>query len=90
MNKQRLIKHAVGDILGQFFMDDQTIFAFPKEYLVIALDLMALKRIKQVICIARGLHKVEAIVHAANQGYIKTLITDEITAKAILDFVERS
>jgi DNA-binding transcriptional regulator LsrR (DeoR family) len=87
-NTKRLAEHALGDILGQFFMDDRTIFQFPKEYQVIALDLEALKRIEQVICIARGRHKVEAIVHAARHGYIRTLVTDEFTAKAVLDFVE--
>lgn len=88
MNRKRLTEHALGDILGQYFMDDQTVFEYPKEYQVIALDLEALKRVENVLCIARGIHKVEAITYAASQGYIKTLVTDEITARAVLELVK--
>lgn len=86
--KKLLLEHTIGDIYGNFFMDDHTFFAYPKDYQLTALNPDALKRIDQVFCIAIGLHKVDAIRYAAQTRYIKTLITDDLTARAVLDSIK--
>lgn len=52
--------------------------------IIIACTLDDLIRMPEVIGVARGIGKIDAIYHVAKRGYIKTLITDDITAKAIL------
>ena len=44
-----------------------------------------LKNASQVIAVASGDDKVEAIISALHTGVIDTLITDEYTARKILD-----
>jgi len=87
VNTQRLLDHAIGDILGHFFLDDHTVFPFPRDFQIISLALKDLKDIANTICIAFGTHKAEAIVYAAAERYIKTLVTDEVTARAIINHV---
>lgn len=89
VNKKQLVDHAIGDILANFFLDDETFFEYPKDYRLIAIDLKDLKQIEEIICIAHGRHKVEAIVYAANNKYFNTLITDDLTARAVLDYSEK-
>jgi len=51
---------------------------------VIGIDLETLKNIPEVIAIAGGSEKVRAVLGALRGGYIKTLITDIVTARAVL------
>jgi len=48
------------------------------------LDLSVLEQTKNVICIAHGKEKLDPIISAARQHYIKVLITDEATAQALI------
>jgi lsr operon transcriptional repressor len=51
----------------------------------VAIPLEDIKKMQNVIGIAGGLNKVEAILGALRGGYIKILITDELTALKIVE-----
>ncbi len=72
----------VGDICARFF-DAQGSQVFP-EMGVIGINLDQLKAIPEVVGIAGGMEKVRAVLGALHGGYIKTLITDTETARAVL------
>lgn len=76
---------AVGDILANFFREDGSIVDSAAYYEQVSLPLRQLKKIKTVICVAGGESKVPGIIAAAKNHYIKTLITDNNTAKMILE-----
>ena len=77
--------YIMGDILGGVFLKDQSIIDYPDYYRIIACPLNQLKNFSEVIAITKGLSKVEAINFSAKMGYIKSLITDEQTAKALFE-----
>jgi DNA-binding transcriptional regulator LsrR (DeoR family) len=52
---------------------------------VIGLGLEELKKAKTVVGIAFGLHKIDCILASLRGKYINMLITDESTARRILD-----
>jgi DNA-binding transcriptional regulator LsrR (DeoR family) len=73
---------AVGDICGRFY----NLHGLPVNQAtgVIGIDLDTLKTLPKVIAIAGGIEKVRAVLGALRGGYIKTLVTDTVTARAIL------
>lgn len=73
---------AVGDILSYFFRPDGSVYHFGHAYRQVAYDVRRLHRVRKVICLAGGPDKVEGILAAARLGYINTLVTDSVTAKA--------
>lgn len=75
---------AVGDILGQFYDADGKKLDADIHNRIMSLDINTLKEKQNVIGIAGGKEKVEAIKGALKGGYIKTLITDEDTAFDLL------
>lgn len=75
---------AVGDILGQFFNADGEKLDTELHKRIVGIDINALKDKPNVIGIAAGSEKVEAIRGALRGHYIKTLITDEPTAQKLL------
>ncbi len=75
-------KETVGDICARFF-DIRGTQVFP-ELGVVGINLGQLKAIPEVIAIAGGMEKVRAVLGALRGGYIKTLITDTATARAVL------
>jgi deoxyribonucleoside regulator len=75
-------KGTVGDICARFF-DIQGSQVFP-ELGVIGINLDQLKAVPEVIAIAGGMEKVRAVLGALRGGIIKTLITDTMTARAVL------
>ncbi len=77
-------KNAMGNIASNIFYKDGSLYNFPSKYNHIRLPLERFKEIDHAICISYGEEKVDAIKFAASHGYIKTLITDSITAEAIL------
>ncbi|MDK2952215.1 MAG: lsr operon transcriptional repressor [Kosmotogales bacterium] len=77
-------KGAVGDILGQYFDQDGNIIDFETNQRIISFDISKLKVKQNVIAIAGGPKKVQAIAAAIKGGYLSTLITDELTAKQLL------
>ena len=56
---------------------------------MIGIGLDQLRAIPEVIGIAGGMEKVRAVLGALRGGYVKTLITDVATARAVLAENER-
>jgi len=73
-----------GNLLGHVFYDKKEYLKLPGDYMMTSMTLKQLEQTPKVICIAHGKHKVDAIISAARQNYIKSLITDEATAQSIL------
>lgn len=82
-------KGAVGDILGQFYDRSGNIVDTPLHRRTVALPLGDLRKMRNVIGIAGGKEKVEAILGALRGKYIKILITDEETARSMVELEKR-
>ncbi|MDD2235290.1 MAG: sugar-binding domain-containing protein [Desulfitobacteriaceae bacterium] len=80
-------KGICGDILAQFFFPDGKIYDIEDSYDHVSFDIRKLKGIRSVICLAGGAEKVNGIITAAKAGFIKTLITDSITAGLIFELL---
>ena len=79
---------AVGDILSHFIdAHGQPVDAEIDDRLI-STPLDALKEMKNVIGVAGGADKVDAIRAVLNGQYLDVLITDEITAAALLEHGE--
>ncbi|MCS7241063.1 MAG: sugar-binding transcriptional regulator [Candidatus Caldatribacterium sp.] len=78
-------KGGVGDILGQFYDLKGEIIDTPLHRRTVALPLEDLRTMQNVIGIAGGKEKVEAILGALRGKYINILITDEHTAQRIVE-----
>lgn len=75
---------AVGDLLSHFIDKEGNLLKTPLEERLISTPLDTLKKLKNVIGVAAGDSKVEAI-HAALRGqYLDVLITDDRTAGKLL------
>ncbi len=74
----------VGDILGQFFDKDGNIVPYDTDRRLIAQNIKKVKKIPNVIAVAGGMHKLEAIQAALNGKYVKTLIIDEQVTQELL------
>ncbi len=83
--KQVQTSGTVGDILSHFFYQDGRVFDMDQQYNLLAFDINKLTSVKNVIAIAAGWNKCIPIQVAARLGYIKTLVTDFDTARAILN-----
>ena len=76
--------NAVGDILCHFFDRDGHLLQTPIEDRLISTPLDRLKAMRNVIGLAAGAQKVEAIRAALLGGYLDVLVTDEATATLLL------
>ena len=75
---------AVGDILSHFIDKDGNPIQSSVEQRLLSTPLQELRKMNNVIGVAGGEDKIEAI-HAVLKGrYLDTLITDEVTAEALL------
>lgn len=81
---KEIVKEMKGDILANFF-NNTTVYQFPDHTRISSLDMAQIHNLKNVICIAHGEPKVDAIISASTQGYIKKLITDEDTGRMIFE-----
>ena len=81
---------AVGDILGQFFLEDGRVLPVDEGYERLAMDLPALASIDRVLCLAGGPGKARGIAAAARAGYITDLVTDEATARELSALARRA
>lgn len=79
------MKNAVGDVLCHFFDKDGQLINSPIEERLIASSLEHLKAMPNVVGLAAGSEKVQAIHSALTGGYLDVLITDESTASALLE-----
>jgi DNA-binding transcriptional regulator LsrR (DeoR family) len=74
---------AVGDICMHFF-DRKGKPVKDGLHGVISISLKQLRQVPKVIAVARGPSKAQAILGAIRGGYVHTLLTDDLTAEAIL------
>lgn len=75
---------AVGEICSQYFDIHGEIVSTDLSERTIALELCALKEI-HTVGVATGAHKAKAILGALRGGYVGVMITDEQTARLVLD-----
>lgn len=76
---------AVGDVLGHFLKADGTEVDHPISRSAIGLDLDSLMKVPSRILAAAGAHKVDIIIAACRRGLVQTLITDDVTARLVLE-----
>lgn len=76
----------VGEICGHFFDINGQYQSFEVNQRIIGLEPDDLRRIPQVLSVARGVLKAEAILGVLHGKFIKVLATDDITARAVLDY----
>ncbi len=76
---------AVGDILSHFLDENGNTVQSSVEQRLVSTSLEELRAMDNVIGVAGGEQKVDAIHAALKGGYLDTLITDETTAEALLD-----
>lgn len=79
------MKGAVGDILCHFLDKDGNLVETDIEDRLISTPLSNLRTLNNVIGVAAGENKVEAIKAVLNGGYVDILITDESTAIKLLE-----
>ena len=75
---------AVGDILAQFFNAQGKKVDCDLHKRIVAFPIEDLSKMKNVIGLAGGKNKAEAILGALNGGFIEILITDEETAESVM------
>lgn len=78
------MKGAAGDLLSHFLTRDGQLIESPVEERLIATSLSTLRTLKNVIGVAAGTVKAEAIHAVLLGGYLDILITDEETAQRVL------
>lgn len=76
---------AVGEICSQYFSIEGKIVSTELSERTIGLALEALKKIPRVLGVATGAHKAKAILGALRGGYVSVMITDDQTAKLVLE-----
>lgn len=79
---------AVGDLLSHFFDKNGTLLETPLEERLISTPLQTLKNLQNVIGVAAGDSKVEAIRASLRGQYLDVLITDDNTAHQLLHMPE--
>ena len=75
----------VGDVIGRLLDIHGNIADVPINYCIVGQDLESLKQVPMVIGIAGSPMKAPAILAGLRSGCLNTLITDAITAEAILE-----
>lgn len=72
------------NLLGHVMYENHQSLQLPEDYFMTSMALSLLEKTENVICIAHGSEKVNPIISAARQHYIKVLITDVETAQALI------
>jgi len=75
---------AVGDICARPFDGEGRPLPFPGSDRLMAMDLDDLTRIPHTIGVAVGADKVPALLAATRAGWVNTLVTDAVTARALV------
>lgn len=78
------VHDAVGDVLGHFLDRDGQLIPSPIEDRLISTPLQQLKEMPNVVGLAAGADKIDAIRAVLRGGYLDILITDEPTATLLL------
>jgi DNA-binding transcriptional regulator LsrR (DeoR family) len=75
---------AAGEICTRFFDEFGQACMTSLDRRMVAIDLTDFRAVPLVIGVAAGKHKAAAILGAVRGGYIKSLVTDDATAKQVL------
>lgn len=75
---------AVGDMLGEWFDATGRIVSAATSSRRIGLGLEQLRTMPNVVAVAGGTHKAEAVLGAIRGKFVKVLVTDESTAEELL------
>lgn len=81
-------KGGVGDITGHILDAQGELIDHAINRRVIGVSLDDMTKIDNVILAAGGLHKVPILAAALRRGFVDTLVTDENTAVALLNYVD--
>lgn len=79
------LQGAVGDLLSHFVDREGKLISVEQDRQLMSTSLEDLRMLENVIGVAGGLSKVDAILAALRGGYVDILITDEETAQALLE-----
>lgn len=79
---------AVGDVCGSFFDASGIEVAGPFRDRIVGIGIDDLRRAPMVVACAGGLDKVPAIAGAITGGFVSALVTDEHTARGVLELPE--
>ncbi len=79
------LQGAVGDLLSHFVDREGKLISVEQDRQLMSISLEDLRMLENVIGVAGGLSKVDAILAALRGGYVDILITDEETAQALLE-----
>lgn len=79
---------AVGDALGYYFDIDGNHIASRTDSNLIGIKLEDLRKIPWSVLVAGGSAKLPAIVGGLRGKYFNTLVTDDVTARALVDYAE--
>lgn len=82
--KRLLDAKAVGDICMRFF-DHNGRACPPAVPAILGIELRQIKALDRVIAVAGGANKIDALLGALRGGYVKTLVTDAIAARGIIE-----
>jgi deoxyribonucleoside regulator len=80
-----LHESAVGDICSRFFDENGKLCNPSLNERTLGIDLESLKKKEQSILVAGGANKIDGIYGALKGGYANILVTDQFTAKFLLD-----
>jgi DNA-binding transcriptional regulator LsrR (DeoR family) len=75
---------AVGEMHGEYFNSVGEPLELQHHHRLISIRLETLRKMKHVVGVAGGADKIEALQAALKGGFIHSLITDEMTAGALL------
>lgn len=78
---------AVGDLMGHFLDAHGDVIDHPVSSMVLGIDLADLNDLPNVTLAAGGVPKVPIISAILNRGCVDHLVTDEITAAALLEYL---
>lgn len=78
-------QYAVGDLCLHYYDQNGQAILSEEEDPVISMSLAQLKACRSVVALAGGLNKVDAILGALAGGYLDVLITDCLTAQAMVE-----
>jgi DNA-binding transcriptional regulator LsrR (DeoR family) len=82
------LRSAVGDVCSRFYDNAGEEVDFEGRERLIAVELEVLRHVPVSIAVAVGQEKIGSIVAGARGGYFNQLVTDPVTAAALLASVE--
>lgn len=88
-NTSLIAEKAVGDICARFFDESGHFIEEEIAQITIAIPVENLRKAKTCICIVSGDNKIASIIAGLKTGLVDVLITDETTARRVVDRIER-